>query len=120
MSKITVRAYRKDEIDSHVHKLPDGSYTQPPLLKPNKDRTFPHTHLYVSQGKTLETGLAEMGGDHTHITEIGMTSGPVAEASERKDSIDRIGTSWVVRSETGAITSRHFSKEDAEKQLKSS
>jgi hypothetical protein len=78
MGKIDTRVYHKDQaLEDHAHKLSDGSYTGGSLYKPNKDRTFPHTHLYQHMGKTLETMPAPIGEDHTHMTEDGMSGSPV-------------------------------------------
>lgn len=78
MGKIHTRVHHKDSVlEDHAHKLPDGTFTGGQLLKPNKDRAFPHAHLYQHSGDTLETGLADIGGDHVHDSEAGITSGPV-------------------------------------------
>jgi len=77
MGKINTRVHHKDQgLEDHAHKLPNGKYTGGMLLKPNSNQSFPHTHLYQKEGKTLETNQAPVGGDHTHITELGITSGP--------------------------------------------
>lgn len=122
MGKFHTRVYRKDQAsDDHAHKLPDGSYTGGSLLKPNSDRTFPHTHLYTgSHGETLETCPSPMGGDHVHESEKGMSSGPVAvrkDSVDRRDFITREGSKWLVKSETGKTLGTHPSKEEAVKQL---
>lgn len=103
MSKVPTRVQRKDSEDEHAHKLPDGSFTGPMLYKPNRDRSFPHSHLYEHDGKTLETGVAPIGGDHTHdcksedvVGDEAETGGPVpvpknpgkAIPRERNDAAD--------------------------------
>ena len=86
MSKIYVRNHHKDALDGdHSHRLPDGSYTGGMLLKPNSDRSFPHTHLYTYNMKTCETGPAPIGGDHTHTSIEGETSGPMPVRDLRFD-----------------------------------
>jgi hypothetical protein len=78
MSQYKVRVARKDSVENHAHKLPDGSYTGPELPKPNATRMNPHTHLYQMQGKTMESGVADEGPGHTHATALGESAGPVA------------------------------------------
>lgn len=121
MGKISMRVYHKDQAaEDHKHRLPDGSYTGGSLYKPNSDRTFPHTHLYEHHGKTLESCLAPVGGDHTHGSECGETSGPVPmyQGEARADSVERQGMYWVVKSGTGHVMSRHANRMDAEAMMK--
>lgn len=119
MGKIQTRVYRKDQaVEDHAHQLPDGTFTGGMLLKPNSDRSFPHTHLYQHEGKTYETGLCAIGGDHTHVTVAGMTSGPVAvrkdaqQDVQRNDSVNREGMYWVRRSITGHVIARGVNRND--------
>lgn len=69
-------------MEDHAHKLPNGETTLGALYKPNKDRMFPHTHLYQHNGKTLETSPAPIGGNHNHDTECGQSGGPVKVLKE--------------------------------------
>jgi hypothetical protein len=87
MGKIHTRVHHKDQaLDDHAHRLPDGSFTGGQILKPNKDRSFPHTHLYTGpNGDTMESCPAEVGGDHVHGTEKGVSGGPVPV---RKDAFE--------------------------------
>lgn len=128
MSKFIKRTYRRDDQDNHAHRLKDGSYTGTPILKPNVDQTYPHTHLYQFNGKTFETGPSPMGPDHTHTTEVGMTSAPVPPRKDmgspsRKDSIEglimfRQGTSWMIQSETGANLGKFKTQAEASQKMK--
>lgn len=121
MGKVNVRVHRKDQAaEDHAHQLPDGSFTGGQLLKPNSDQTFPHTHLYEHMGKTLESSPSSIGGDHTHITEKGISAGPVdvpktsSFEHERNDSITRQGMHWIRRSSTGHVIKRGFYRNDVE------
>lgn len=67
MGKIGQNVHRKDSYpEDHAHKVSEGAFTGGMIPKPNKDRTFPHTHLYEHDGKTLETGVAPDAPGHTH------------------------------------------------------
>jgi hypothetical protein len=125
MGKIATNVHRKDSVEQHAHKLEDGSETEGALYKPNADRTFPHTHLYQHDGKTLETGCSPIGPGHTHDYqpepghEVSETGGPIAvhtgpgKEIPRADSLQRTKGQWIVRSVAGAVVARGATKMDA-------
>lgn len=87
MGIVQKRVSRKDQTEDHAHKMPDGTMTGCALWKPNKDRTFPHTHLYQFEGKTCETDVADEGPGHVHEVAGGETGGPVAVQKSRGSQI---------------------------------
>lgn len=134
MGKFQPRVHRKDASsdEDHAHSVPGGGKTGGSLYKPNKDRTFPHTHLFQWEGETYETGPAPMGPGHKHATKLGETGPAVKmtkalgteipreknDSNERNDFVERVGSKWVVKSESGEVLGTHPSKEKAEAQLR--
>lgn len=113
------RVHRSDAWEDHAHTLPNGKPTLGALFKSSSNRFGKHTHLYEHDGITYETEPDYEGGDHSHSTELGMTSGPIpvsklrgAEAP-RMDHLEREGGEWVVRSPIGRNLARGRTREAA-------
>lgn len=72
------RVSRRDSTQDHSHKLPGGEgETQGMLAKPDSSsRAGLHSHLYVHETVTHETGVAYDEPGHTHETILGDTTGP--------------------------------------------
>ena len=112
MCKIYPRVYRKDAQEDHAHYLSNGTITGGMLLKPSKDQSALHSHLYHWEEQTLETGPMHNEPSHDHTTELGDTHGTVPirkDSAEENHQLRRIGTDYILMSDTGAALARHDS-----------
>lgn len=112
MAQFKKAVRRADSFEDHVHKLPDGSMTGGSLHKPTKDQFDMHSHLFECNEDTAETDPMHNFGDHTHMTAMGETSGPMkpqkmpGQPWEKMDSLRREGVEFVLRSATGHVIGR--------------
>jgi len=117
--KIRKSTIRRDAIEDHRHRLDSGDFTGGALMKPCKDQSAMHTHLYEFEEDTYETGPMHNEPGHTHSSQHGPVSAPMSmqkqpgEPWQKMDSLQREGKVYVLRSAEGNVISRGFTAKQA-------